>query len=85
VCVCLCLSACVYACVRMCGVIRLLWRNDVAAWQTFTGYVNGEEHYFTHVRDPDRVSFTNFSSGFDFYVADAASPMGTQSIDWVSE
>ena len=26
-------------------------------FDTFNGYVNGAEHYFTHIRDPDRVKF----------------------------
>ena len=34
---------------------------------------NGAEHYFSHVRDPDRVSIANFSSGLDYRMgADAA-------------
>ena len=34
---------------------------------------NGAEHYFSHVRDPDRVSIQNFSSGLDYRMgADAA-------------
>jgi hypothetical protein len=53
-------------------------------FDTFNGYMNGAEHYFTHVRDPDRVSFKNFTSGFDYYASAAASPPGSpdHGIDW---
>ena len=53
-------------------------------FDTFNGYVNGAEHYFTHIRDPDRVSYKNFTSGYDYYAASAATPPGApdHGIDW---
>eukprot|EP00937_MAST-01D_sp_MAST-1D-sp2_P000140 g140.t1 len=49
-------------------------------FDTFDGYMNGAEKYFTHQRPPDRVAFTNFSSGFDFYTT--AESKALPVIDW---
>ena len=68
---------------RHLGFCREEFMPHRRGFDSFDGYVNGAEHYFTHIRDPDRVSFDNFSSGFDFYSAVAQSPVGTRSINWV--
>ena len=66
-----CLLACLLGllCFTICRYCREEFVPHRRGYQTFTGYVNGAEHYFSHIRDPDRVSFHNFSSGFDFYAA----------------
>ena len=51
-------------------------------FDTFNGYMNGAEHYFTHIRDPDRVSFQNFTPGFDYYAAAAPMATGSHPLDW---
>ena len=44
--------------------------------------MNGAESYFTHMRPPDRVSFDNFTSGYDFYGSGPDATGVGNSIDW---
>ena len=47
------------------GYCRPEYTPTYRGFSSYYGYWNGAEHYFTHVRDPDRCP-ANFSAGLDY-------------------